>query len=51
MKPLTEGVTPGSLKLSAQEYTAVLDQYGSVVEVSDVTIQTSQDKIIGSFSK
>ncbi|MBV6342030.1 N4-gp56 family major capsid protein [Candidatus Magnetobacterium casense] len=46
MKPLTEGVTPGSLKLSAQEYTAVLDQYGSVVEVSDVTIQTSQDKII-----
>ncbi len=50
MKPLTEGVTPNSLKLSAQEYTAVLDQYGSVVEVSDVTIQTSQDKIIQDLS-
>jgi N4-gp56 family major capsid protein len=44
--PLVEGVTPTSGKLTFTDITAVLRQYGSVIEFTDVVADTHEDPII-----
>jgi N4-gp56 family major capsid protein len=44
--PLTEGVTPTSIKLSFTDITAVLRQYGSIVEITDIVADTHEDPIL-----
>ena len=44
--PLIEGVTPTSIKLTYTDITAVLRQYGSLIELSDVVADTHEDPII-----
>ena len=44
--PLTEGVTPGSEKLTATDITATLYQYGGLVEITDVIADTHEDPIL-----
>jgi N4-gp56 family major capsid protein len=40
---LTEGVTPPSKKLNKTDVTAVLYQYGDIVEISDIIMDTHED--------
>lgn len=44
LTPLTEGVTPASEQVSKFDITAVVSQYGKVVELSDDIIITVQDQ-------
>lgn len=44
--PLTEGVTPASDKLTATDLTATLYQYGGLVEITDVVMDTHEDPIL-----
>lgn len=44
LTPLTEGVTPASEQISKFDITAVVSQYGKVVELSDDVIITVQDQ-------
>ena len=44
LTPLTEGVTPASVQVSKFDVTAVVSQYGNVVELSDDVIITVQDQ-------
>ncbi len=44
--PLVEGVTPTSIKPTYTDITAVLKQYGSVIEITDVVADTHEDPII-----
>lgn len=44
--PLTEGVTPSSEKLTATDITATLTQYGGLVEITDVIMDTHEDPIL-----
>lgn len=41
--PLTEGVTPDGLKLSMSVLTAMVQQYGAYVELSDILLLTAID--------
>ena len=43
---LTEGVTPASEKLSATDITATLAQYGGLVEITDIIVDTHEDAIL-----
>jgi N4-gp56 family major capsid protein len=43
--PLTEGVTPASIKLTYTDVTSTLSQYGSVVEITDVIADTHEDNV------
>lgn len=44
LTPLTEGVTPNAQQVSKFDITAVVSQYGKVVELSDDVIITVQDQ-------
>lgn len=44
--PLTEGVTPSSKQLTHVDVTASLDQYGDVVTITDVVIDTHEDPVL-----
>lgn len=44
LTPLTEGVTPASEQVSKFDITAVVSQYGKVVELSDDVVITVQDE-------
>lgn len=44
LTPLTEGVTPAAQQLSKFDITAVVSQYGNVLELSDDVIITVQDE-------
>lgn len=44
--PLTEGVTPASEKLTATDITATLYQYGGLVEITDIIVDTHEDPIL-----
>jgi N4-gp56 family major capsid protein len=44
--PLTEGVTPASEKLTATDITATLSQYGGLVEITDIIVDTHEDPIL-----
>lgn len=44
--PLTEGVTPASEKLSADDITATLYQYGGLVEITDIIMDTHEDPVL-----
>jgi len=41
--PLQEGVTPSSKKLSATDITMTLQQYGDLIEITDVIADTHED--------
>ena len=43
---LTEGVTPSSQSLATTDISATLDQYGSLVTVTDVLLDTNESKIM-----
>jgi N4-gp56 family major capsid protein len=44
--PLSEGVTPVSKKLSSEDITMTLSQYGDVVEITDVILDAHEDPIL-----
>jgi len=44
--PLAEGVTPESDKLTAEDVTLTLAQYGSLVEITDVIADTHEDPVL-----
>jgi N4-gp56 family major capsid protein len=44
--PLVEGVTPSSVKMSNTDITATLSQYGTVMELSDVIMDTHEDRVL-----
>ena len=44
--PLTEGVTPAGKKLANQDYTATLVQYGDYMTLSDVILDTHEDRVL-----
>jgi N4-gp56 family major capsid protein len=46
LTPLTEGVTPPSKKLSVTDVSVTLNQYGDLVEISDVVADTHEDPVI-----
>ena len=43
---LTEGVTPTSEKMTAEDITATLSQYGGLVEITDVIMDTHEDPVL-----
>lgn len=43
---LTEGVTPASQQLTVTDVTATLTQYGSLVQISDVILDTHEDNTL-----
>lgn len=45
-KVLTEGVTPASTKLTHTDVTATLSQMGDVVTLSDIVLDTHEDKVL-----
>lgn len=44
--PLVEGVTPVGKKLTATDITATLYQYGDLVEITDVVMDTHEDPVL-----
>lgn len=44
--PLTEGVTPTSKKLTKQDVDVTLNQYGDLVEITDVIVDTHEDDVL-----
>lgn len=44
--PLLEGVTPAGRKLSNQDYTVTLAQYGDYMTITDVVMDTHEDPIL-----
>lgn len=44
--PLAEGVTPTPQKLQYEDVEATLKQYGNVVEISDVVLDTGEDPVL-----
>lgn len=44
--PLTEGVTPTSKKLTKQDVSVTLNQYGDLVEITDVIVDTHEDEVL-----
>jgi len=44
--PLTEGVTPPSMQMTKTDITATLEQYGSLIEITDVVADTHEDPVI-----
>jgi N4-gp56 family major capsid protein len=46
LTPLVEGVTPAGNRLSNQDYTCTLNQYGDYVTITDVIMDTHEDPIL-----
>lgn len=44
--PLAEGVTPTAQQLTHTDYTVTLDQYGGLVTITDVVMDTHEDPIM-----
>lgn len=44
---LTEGVTPGSTTMQSTDITCVLNQYGSMITISDIVMDTHEDNVLG----
>lgn len=44
--PLLEGVTPSGKKLANQDYTVTLSQYGDFATITDVVMDTHEDRIL-----
>ena len=49
--PLTEGVTPTPGSISSTDVTATLEQYGQVVQITDVIIDTHEDPVLNEMSE
>ena len=43
---LSEGVTPPSMKMTKTDVTATLEQYGSLIEITDIVADTHEDPVI-----
>jgi N4-gp56 family major capsid protein len=46
LTPLVEGVTPAGNRLSSQDYTCQLNQYGDYVTITDVVMDTHEDPVL-----
>lgn len=46
LTPLVEGVTPSGNRLSNQDYTCTLSQYGDYVTITDVVMDTHEDRVL-----
>ncbi len=44
--PLVEGVTPSSQKMSYEDVTVAMKQYGAVSDISDVIVDLSEDPVL-----
>lgn len=44
--PLAEGVTPAGRNISNQDYTVTLQQYGDYATITDVIIDTHEDRVL-----
>lgn len=49
--PLVEGVTPAGRKLSNQDYSVTLSQYGDYVTITDVVMDTHEDPILNQMTE
>jgi N4-gp56 family major capsid protein len=49
--PLAEGVTPTAAKLTYSDVQAVLQQYGAVLELTDVIADTHEDPVLKTMSE
>ena len=49
-KVMTEGVTPATSDITKTDYSAVLEQLGDGVEITDVVLDTHEDPILNEFS-
>lgn len=43
---LTEGVTPGSLTMASTDIPCALSQYGSMITISDIVMDTHEDNVL-----
>lgn len=48
--PLSEGVTPGSQAISTTDVPATLTQYGGVVQISDIVMDTHEDPVLSEMT-
>jgi len=48
--PLVEGVTPTSIKPNYVDITAILKQYGSIIEITDIVADTHEDPVLKEFT-
>ena len=48
--PLAEGITPHGLKVSYSDYMATLQQYGAVINLTDVIEDTHEDPVLKTFT-
>ena len=48
--PLAEGITPQGLKISYTDYMATLQQYGAVINLTDVIEDTHEDPVLKTFT-
>lgn len=46
LTPLVEGVTPSGKKLANQDYTVTLAQYGDYATITDVILDTHEDRVL-----
>jgi N4-gp56 family major capsid protein len=44
--PITEGVTPSSKQLTADDVTANLEQYGDLITITDIVLDTHEDPVL-----
>lgn len=44
--PIAEGVTPAGQKLTYTDYTCTLEQYGDLLETTDVVVDTHEDPVL-----
>jgi N4-gp56 family major capsid protein len=49
--PLVEGVTPSAQKMSYQDVTAVLKEYGASIEISDKVVLLNEDPVLKNASE
>ena len=50
VKPMVEGVTPESLKVTVEDVYFTLQQYGNYLELTDVVELTHEDQVLQEFS-
>lgn len=49
--PLTEGVTPTTIKMQFEDVSATLSQYGALIEITDVVNDTEEDPVLNESIK
>lgn len=51
VNPLTEGVTPSTIKMAFEDVSATLQQFGALIEITDVVNDTEEDPVLNESIK